>query len=360
MIARTNVLFLLAAERLGFEPRQNAIYELSIPQVNARADIGALVKIGTLYLQAIDGLFNGLPDQADEFLSGLVAGRSAREHHGPRVARAAGARWSRTSARSRTCPTCSKRSTRRSSATAACRGCRPRAASARGSTIRRPSSASSSRCRTRPSRAARSPPTRPTRCSSPAARRPSGGWRTRAQRRASRRRSVTFLVGAGRAGFRGGFDPAHDGVIAQFARADGVTLQGIRADAPADAARLAAALREAIDAERRTAPAVNAADRESLARLLEAGVKAHTSTLLTDRAAHRALRRPRAADARPHPRHRLGELRALDPGVSRGMGRRRTNSPTTAICATPGPKASRCRAPSSSTSDAPRSACRPW
>ena len=29
---------------------------------------------------------------------------------------------------------------------------------------------------------------------------------------------VTFLVGAGRAGFRGGLDPAHDGVIAQFAR----------------------------------------------------------------------------------------------------------------------------------------------
>ena len=48
--------------------------------------------------------------------------------------------------------------------------------------------------------------------------------------------TVTFLVGAGRAGFRGGFDPAHDGVIAQFARAGGVTLQGIRADAPAEAA----------------------------------------------------------------------------------------------------------------------------
>ena len=29
---------------------------------------------------------------------------------------------------------------------------------------------------------------------------------------------VTFLIGAGRAGFRGGFDPTHPGVIAQFAR----------------------------------------------------------------------------------------------------------------------------------------------
>src|SRR5690606_22177317 len=37
--------------------------------------------------------------------------------------------------------------------------------------------------------------------------------------------AVTFLIGAGRAGFRGGFDPAHPGVIRQFAHADGVTVQ---------------------------------------------------------------------------------------------------------------------------------------
>ena len=55
----------------------------------------------------------------------------------------------------------------------------------------------------------------------------------------------TFLIGAGRAGFRGGFDPAHDGVIRQFARADGVTMQGIRADAPDLAQELADAFRAA-------------------------------------------------------------------------------------------------------------------
>ncbi len=41
---------------------------------------------------------------------------------------------------------------------------------------------------------------------------------------------VTFLIGAGRAGFRGGFDPSHPGVVRQFAQADGVTMQGIRAE----------------------------------------------------------------------------------------------------------------------------------
>ena len=86
-------------------------------------------------------------------------------------------------------------------------------------------------------------------------------------------------VGAGRAGFRGGFDPEHEGVVAQFARADGVTLQGIRADAPAETVRLAAKFREAA-AARRPAPSVGALERESLRELLDAGVKAHTETLL--------------------------------------------------------------------------------
>ncbi|MGB5103374.1 MAG: phosphoenolpyruvate carboxylase, partial [Steroidobacteraceae bacterium] len=90
---------------------------------------------------------------------------------------------------------------------------------------------------------------------------------------------VTFLIGAGRAGFRGGFDPEHAGVIAQFARADGVTMQGIRADAPEEAERLAARFR-AVVAQGTHAPAVGTTERESLRRLLEAGVKAHTQTLL--------------------------------------------------------------------------------
>ena len=40
-----------------------------------------------------------------------------------------------------------------------------------------------------------------------------------------------------------------------------------------------------------------------------------------DRPAPRALREPRAPDPRPHPRHGLGQLRALDPGVPGGVGR---------------------------------------
>ncbi|MBM4398222.1 MAG: phosphoenolpyruvate carboxylase, partial [Deltaproteobacteria bacterium] len=39
MVARTNFLFLLAAERLGFEPVRNAIHEVTVPQIGARADI---------------------------------------------------------------------------------------------------------------------------------------------------------------------------------------------------------------------------------------------------------------------------------------------------------------------------------
>jgi hypothetical protein len=90
--------------------------------------------------------------------------------------------------------------------------------------------------------------------------------------------SVTFLIGAGRAGFRGGFDPEHEGVITQFARADGVTMQGIRAT-PGGAERLAAKFRAAV-AQKGAAPAVGVTERESLWKLLEAGVRAHTQMLL--------------------------------------------------------------------------------
>jgi hypothetical protein len=94
---------------------------------------------------------------------------------------------------------------------------------------------------------------------------------------------VTFLIGAGRAGFRGGFDPAHPGVIAQFSSADGVTLQGIRADSPEDTDRLAAAYRAEValrESASGRAHALTVADAESLRKVLEAGVRAHTETLL--------------------------------------------------------------------------------
>ena len=62
-VARANVLFHLACERVGIEPKQNAIYELTIPQVNSTAEIGAVVKIGSLYLKAAAGLFEGSGDR---------------------------------------------------------------------------------------------------------------------------------------------------------------------------------------------------------------------------------------------------------------------------------------------------------
>ncbi|HSB35942.1 MAG TPA: phosphoenolpyruvate carboxylase, partial [Thermoanaerobaculia bacterium] len=68
-VARANFLFLLACERLEITPTRNAIHEITVPQVNSRAELGAVVKIGTLYLQAIGGLFAGLPERIDAFLS---------------------------------------------------------------------------------------------------------------------------------------------------------------------------------------------------------------------------------------------------------------------------------------------------
>ncbi|HEX6161373.1 MAG TPA: phosphoenolpyruvate carboxylase, partial [Thermoanaerobaculia bacterium] len=55
-IARANFLFLLACDKLGIAARQNAIYEISVPQVNSRADLGAVQKIATLYEEAIDAI----------------------------------------------------------------------------------------------------------------------------------------------------------------------------------------------------------------------------------------------------------------------------------------------------------------
>jgi phosphoenolpyruvate carboxylase len=93
--------------------------------------------------------------------------------------------------------------------------------------------------------------------------------------------SVTFLVGAGRAGFRGGFDPSRPGVLRQFAKADGVTVQGIRSDSPQATAELAAAFRAEVAARAKEPRApLPVSDAESLAKLLEVGVRAHTETLL--------------------------------------------------------------------------------
>ena len=278
MVARTNFLFHLAAEKLGFEPVQNAIYEVSIPQVNARTDVGALQKIGTLYLQAIDGLFNGTHDRIDRFLS-------ARIPEGKRAALIAKV------SRIRLMPLVEN---------VGALSHLPELLEAFYVTLERnrgikgvPTTETfitrfdGSEARVRVFVAMSDTAEQSGKMATDAAYTLTVANREECERRLAEHAKrigapapkVSFLIGAGRAGFRGGFDPEHEGVITQFSRADGVTMQGIRADAPAEAVRLALKYREAV--ARNTAPfVVNAADREVLFTLLDAGVKAHTQTLL--------------------------------------------------------------------------------
>ena len=311
-VARANILFLLACERLGIEPTQNAIYEITVPQVNSSAEIGAVVKIGTLYRQAADGLFEAAGEQRDEFLVRRVpaARRAALLDRVLRV---------------RLVPLCENV----------------------GALAHLPDLLEAFYLALERGRGAED---LPDARHLPHSLRPRGGNRPRvrgdvrhgrAERQDRHRRrlalaiagreeaerrlavhakqvgepapSVTFLVGAGRAGFRGGFDPAHHGVLRQFARADGVTLQGIRADAPAGTD----------GSPPRSAPR-SRRGRRSLARSCRSPTPsrcraargrrpgAHRDAA-AHRAAHRAVRRPRAADARADPRDGLGELRPLDP-----------------------------------------------
>jgi aspartate/methionine/tyrosine aminotransferase/phosphoenolpyruvate carboxylase len=277
-VARANFLFLLACERLGITPVQNAIAELTIPQVNSRAELGAVVKIGTLYLQAIEDLFRGLPERIDDFLVARIP-EKRRAELSAKVARVrlvplvenVGAlahlpdlleAYYQALERNRGAaglPTPGSFRTRFDGTEAIVRVFVAMSDTAEQS----------------------------GKIATDVAYTLTVAGRDEAERRLSSHARrigeppprVTFLVGAGRAGFRGGFDPEHEGVITQFARADGVTMQGIRADAPDEAVRLAAKFREAA-AAKRPAPAVGVSDREILLGLLEAGVKAHTETLL--------------------------------------------------------------------------------
>jgi phosphoenolpyruvate carboxylase len=281
-LARANVLFHLACERVGVVPRQNAIYELTVPQVNSTAETSAVVKIGTLYLQAVAGLLDGPPDDADEFLRARVP-EGLRAELLARIARV------------RLVPLCEN---------VGALAHLPDLLEAFYLALERglgiadlptPGTFRTSFDRTvavvRVFVAMSDTAEQSGKIATDAALALAVAGREEAERRLSAhaRRigepapSVTFLVGAGRAGFRGGFDPAHPGVLRQFARADGVTVQGIRADAPDEAARLAAAFRAEVAARAagpERAPALPAADAESLTKLLEAGVKAHTETLL--------------------------------------------------------------------------------
>ena len=281
-VARTNVLFHLACERLGLTPKQNAIHEITVPQVNSTAEIGAVIKVGTLYLQAVAGLFAGSSERLDAFLAARVP-EARRAEMIARVSRV------------RLVPLCENvgalahlpdlleifyRALERGLGVDGL----PTPDSFR-------TAFDSPESQVRVFVAMSDTALQSGKLATDAACTLAIAGREEAERRLALHAQrlgepaprVTFLIGAGRAGFRGGFDPTHPGVIAQFAGADGVTLQGIRADSPEETDRLAAAYRSEV-ALRESAPgrahALAAADAESLRKVLETGVRAHTETLL--------------------------------------------------------------------------------
>lgn len=229
-IARANVVFHLACERLGITPARNAIHEISVPQINSRADLGALEKIRTLYFEAAEAIF-----EHDAFLAARVTAESRRRSMIALVKRV------------RLVPLVEN--------VGALAHLPDLLDDLPGDELRvfvamSDTAEQSGKIAT------------------------DVAFTLALEARATMARKVTFLIGAGRAGFRGGFDLAHSGVIRQFSRADGVTLQGIRADAPQEARRLADALRLAPSFTPRPV------DRDALLALLEHGVQAHTETLL--------------------------------------------------------------------------------
>jgi phosphoenolpyruvate carboxylase len=280
-VARTNVLFHLACERLGFTPQRNAIYEISVPQVNSSAEIGAVVKIGMLYRQAVAELLDGPPDRVDAFLAARVP---------PERRRAMLERVGRV----RLVPLCENVGALTHlpdllerfyvalergigldglpTPDTFCTSFDRREATLRVFVAMSDTALQSGKIATDAAYALA------------VAGRDEAERRlaAHAQRIGEPAPTVTFLIGAGRAGFRGGFDPAHPGVITQFARADGVTMQGIRADAPDEAERLAAAFRAEVASHASSGRhhSIPASDADAIERLLENGIRAHTETLL--------------------------------------------------------------------------------
>ncbi|MCU0255709.1 MAG: phosphoenolpyruvate carboxylase, partial [Solirubrobacteraceae bacterium] len=281
-VARTNLLFHLACERLGVVPRQNAIYELTVPQVNSTAELGAVLKIGTLYLQAVASLLDGPADRVDAFLAQRVP-RERRKDLLERVARV------------RLVPLCEN---------VGALAHLPDLLEAFYVALERgvgidglPTPAAFRTCFDRQEAVVRvfvamsdtaeqsGKIATDAACTLALARREEAERRLaeHARRVGEPPPSVTFLIGAGRAGFRGGFDPRHPGIVRQFSRADGVTVQGIRADSPEETGRLADAFRAEVAARvarRDRGLALTGADVEALGRMLEAGTRAHTETLL--------------------------------------------------------------------------------
>ena len=277
-VGRTNLLALLAAERLGYEPRQNAIYELCVPQINARCDVGALVKIGQLYLQALAGLLGDEAEWRDLYLQAQISAPRRRE-------------LIDLASRVRLVPLVENvgallqlpelieefwLALDRNEGLAGM----PTAASFAtsfdgGDPLVRVFVAMSDTAQSSGKIATDGAMTITVADREECARR----LASRAARRGLAAPRVTLLIGAGRAGFRGGFDPRHEGVIDQLSRAGGITLQGIRADHPDAAVELAAKYRS-VAGLNGSALRVGTADREVLRTLVENSVAAHTETLL--------------------------------------------------------------------------------
>ena len=280
--ARTNVLFHLACERVGLTPKQNAIHEITVPQVNSTAEIGAVIKIGTLYLQAVAGLFTGSGERLDAFL----AGRVPEARRADMIARVS---------RVRLVPLCENVGAlaRLPDLLEIFYRALERGLGVEG--LPTPDSFrtkfDSAESQVRVFVAMSDTALQSGKLATDAACTLAIAGREEAERRLALHAQrlgepaprVTFLIGAGRAGFRGGFDPTNPGVVAQFASADGVTLQGIRADSPEMTDRLAAAYRTEValrESATGRAHALTVADAESLRKVMEAGVRAHTETLL--------------------------------------------------------------------------------
>ncbi len=357
-VARANVLFHLACERVGVVPKQNAIHEITVPQVNSTAEIGAVVKIGTLYLQAVAGLLDGPPEHVDAFL-------------GKRVPKARRAELLARVARVRLVPLCEN---------VGALAHLPDLLEAFYLALERgvgvadlPTPGIFRTSFDRPEAVVRvfvamsDTAEQSGKIATDAAYTLALAGREEAERRlaAHARRlsepapSVTFLIGAGRAGFRGGFDPAHPGVLRQFARADGVTMQGIRADAPEEAARLAAAFRAEVAARAAAKDPAPPSPPRTPTRCGSCSRRGSRPTPRRCCGSHRSSRpsgascpRPASASA-PRARSTTG---ARSPRTRRSGAGART-SPTTATCATPGRRGSPSRGRSSTTSPARRSAC---
>ena len=281
-VARTNVLFHIACEKVGITPKQNAIHEISIPQVNSVAEIGAVIKIGTMYLQAVAGLFAGPPDRVDAFLQSRVP-ESKRAQLLARVARV------------RLVPLCENVGALahlpdllESFYLALERGIGiedlPTPETFRTS-FEQPEAI------VRVFVAMSDTALQSGKIATDAAYTLAVAGRDEAERRLAVHArqlgqpapQVTLLIGAGRAGFRGGFDPDHPGVITQFSKSDGVTVQGIRADSSAETQKLAAAFRSEVAnraVARNGTHALSRSDADAMLKVLETGVKAHTETLL--------------------------------------------------------------------------------